>query len=363
MRVWFHASSLGELNAIVPLINKFDDRIISTFTKTAYLQAQKNYPYSKVYRYFLDNPFTLREILSQKPDVLIIAETEIWPNLINMSYKHGLKIFLVNGRLSNRSFRFYKAFSLIFTPIFKKFLRIYARSDGDRLKFKLVGASDVVFFGDLKIDAVKTNIRDIKRGELGFNEEDFIITFGSVRSKEIEEVVKVIDYFKNFKFVVAPRHLDNISKIIEELNKREIEWSLRIPLKPSRVLILNSFGELKSIYGISDICLVGGTLKNYGGHNILESLYFKKPTIIGPYYKNVKQYVEYFKKNNAIFIAQNASEMIEIINIIKDNNNLKENIIKVCEAFFREHIGAVNRIYDDILERMKNSSLPFGPGG
>ncbi len=359
MKVWFHASSLGELNAIVPLIDKFDDKIISTFTRVAYLQAQKSYPYTKVYRYFLDNPFILKRILNEKPDILIIAETEIWPNLINKSYKNNVKIFLVNGRLSNKSFRFYKTFSFIFTPIFKKFSRIYARSDNDRLKFKMLGANDVVFLGDLKVDAVRTNIKDIKRSDLGFSEDDFIITFGSVRSKEIEEIVKVVDYFKNFKFVIAPRHLDNVSKIVEELNKRDIEWSLKVPFKPSRVLILNSFGELKSIYGISDICFVGGTLENYGGHNVLESLYFKKPTIIGPYYKNVKQYVEYFKRKNAIFVAKNASEMIEIIKMIKDNNDLKKNIIETCEAFFREHVGVVNRIYEDILERMKNSSLPF----
>jgi 3-deoxy-D-manno-octulosonic-acid transferase len=363
MKVWFHCSSIGELNAITPLIKKFDDKIISVFTKSGYEYAKKNFVYTKVYRYFFDDPFTLKRILSEKPEVLIIAETEIWPNLINSSYKNGIKIFLVNGRLSDRSFRFYKMFSFIFEPIFKKFLRIYAKSKNDMLRFKMLKANDVVFLGDLKVDAVSTNIKYISRQELGFKEEDFIITFGSVRSKEIEKVLNVVEYFKNYKFIIAPRHLDNVQKIIHGLNKRGIDYTLRVPLKPSRVLILNSLGELKGIYKISDICFVGGTLENYGGHNILESLYFKKPTIIGPYYKNVKNYVNYFKDKNAIFVVKNEKEMIQVIEKIANDNNLKHHIELICEEFFQNHVGATDKVYEDILDKIKNSSLPFGPGG
>lgn len=353
MKVWFHCSSIGELNAIMPLIKKFNDKIISVFTKSAYEYAKKNFSYTPIYRYFLDNPFTLKKILKENPNILIIAETEIWPNLIINSYKRNIKIFLVNGRVSDRSFKFYKTFLFFFKEIFKKFNRIYARSESDEEKFKLLKARDVVFFGDLKIDAVSHNIINITREELGFSEDDFIITFGSIRSKEIEKIIKVIDYFKNnFKFVIAPRHFENIERIAYELNRRNINWSLRVPFKPSRVIILNSFGELKSIYRISDICFIGGTLADYGGHNALESLYFKKPTIIGPYYKNIKSHVDYFKSRNAIFIVRDENEMIETIKIIKNNKSLKDNISLVCEEFFKNHIGATEKIYNDILKRI-----------
>jgi len=352
VKVWFHSSSIGELNAIMPLIKKFDNKIISVFTKSAYEYAKKNFSYTPIYRYFLDNPFTLKKILAEKPDILIIAETEIWPNLILTSYKRNVKIFLVNGRVSDRSFKFYKAFLFFFGEIFKKFNRIYARSENDELKFKLLKAKDVVFFGDLKIDAVSHNIIDISREELGFNREDFIITFGSIRGKEIEKIIKVVDYFKDFKFIIAPRHFENIEKIIYELNRRNINWSLRVPFRPSSVIILNSFGELKSIYRISDICFIGGTLVDYGGHNILESLYFNKPTIVGPYYKNIKSYVDYFKNKNAVFVVRDENEMIETIKIIRNNQSLKDNISLVCEEFFKNHIGATEKIYNDILKRI-----------
>jgi 3-deoxy-D-manno-octulosonic-acid transferase len=352
VKVWFHCSSIGELNAIMPLIKKFNDKIISVFTKSAYEYAKKNFSYIPIYRYFLDNPFTLKKILKENPNILIIAETEIWPNLIINSYKRNIKIFLVNGRVSDRSFKFYKTFLFFFKEIFKKFNRIYARSESDEEKFKLLKARDVVFFGDLKIDAVSHNIINITREELGFSEDDFIITFGSIRSKEIEKIIRVIDYFKNFKFVIAPRHFENIERIAYELNRRNINCSLRVPFKPSRVIILNSFGELKSIYRISDICFIGGTLADYGGHNALESLYFKKPTIIGPYYKNIKSHVDYFKSRNAIFIVRDENEMIETIKIIKNNKSLKDNISLVCEEFFKNHIGATEKIYNDILKRI-----------
>lgn len=350
MKVWFHCSSIGELNAIFPLAQKFEDKLISVFTKTGFEYAKKNFRNTKIFRYFLDNPFVLKKILSEKPEVLIIAETEIWPNLINKSYKNGLKIFLVNGRFSDKSYKMYKAFSFIFKPIFKKFLRIYARTEEDKLKFENLEANDVVFLGDLKVDAISMNIRDISREELGFKTNDFIITFGSVRSKEIEKILRVIDYFKDYKFVIAPRHLENIQKIVDGLNRRRIDFSLRFPLKPSRVLILNSLGDLKSIYKISDVCFIGGTLEDYGGHNVLESLYFKKITIVGPYYNNVKDYVNYFKSKNAIFIVKDEYEMINVIKIIKNDKNLSHNVELVCDEFFQKHIGAVDRIYDDILK-------------
>jgi len=353
VKVWFHCSSIGELNAITPLIKKFPDRIISVFTKTAYEYAKKTFSYTKIYRYFLDNPITLKEILKEKPEILIIAETEIWPNLINYSYKNDIKIFLVNGRLSNRSFYFYRTFSFIFSRLFERIYKIYARSEEDVKKFKFFKKENVVFFGDLKVDAVRTNIKEIQRSELGFSDSDFLITFGSVRSKEIKKIIKVIEFFKDFKFVIAPRHLENISKIIDELNKRKIEWTLKFPFKGGRVLILNSFGELKGIYKISDICFIGGTLENYGGHNALESLFFGKPTIIGNYYKNIKHYVDYFKNKSAIFIVKNEKEMIEIIEKIRSDESLKNYIKSVCEEFFRLHIGASERIYEDILKERK----------
>lgn len=355
MRVWFHCSSIGELNAIAPLVNKFEDTIISVFTKTGYEYAKKNFKNSIVFRYFLDNPFVLRKILSLNPKILIIAETEIWPNLINCSKKKGLKLFLVNARLSNRSFRLYKAFSFFFKNLISKFDKIYARSESDKLRFKTLGAKNLVFFGNIKIDAVGFNVKDIKREELNFSNEDFVVTFGSVRSKEIKKIIKVIEYFKDFKFIIAPRHLENIEKIVNELRSKNIDWTLRTKNNLSRVLILDSFGELKSIYKISDICFVGGTLENYGGHNILESLYFGKPTIIGSFYKNIKEQVEYFKDRNAIFIVKDEKEMIEVIKLIKNDEKIKNHVKLVCSEFFKSHIGAIERIYEDILESIKYS--------
>ncbi|MCS7244935.1 MAG: glycosyltransferase N-terminal domain-containing protein [candidate division WOR-3 bacterium] len=355
MKVWFHCSSIGELNAISPLISRFEDTIISVFTKTGYEYAKKNFKNSIVFRYFLDNPFVLRKILSLKPKILIIAETEIWPNLINCSKKKGIKLFLVNARLSNRSFRLYRAFSFFFKNLIEKFDKIYTRSESDKLRFKMLGAKNLVFFGNIKVDAVSFNVKDIRREELGFSNDDFIITFGSVRSKEIKKILKVVEYYKDFKFIIAPRHLENIEKIVDELKHKNIDWSFRTKNNLSRVLILDSFGELKSIYKISDICFVGGTLENYGGHNILESLYFGKPTIIGSFYRNIKEQVEYFKSRNAIFIVKDENAMIEVIKLIRNNEKIREHVKLVCDEFFKNHIGATQRIYEDILESIKYS--------
>jgi 3-deoxy-D-manno-octulosonic-acid transferase len=329
------------------------DVILSVFTKTAYIQAQKTFNGVKVFRYFLDNPFTLKTIISEYPRALIIAETEIWPNLISFSYKNKVKIFIVNGRISDRSFRFYKFFGFFFKGLFSKIHRVYARSIRNKLRFEELGCKDVVFFGDIKVDGVIREFRHLSRGDFGLSSSDFLITFGSVRSKELDFVIDSILSLKDesCKFILAPRHLELIPLIVMKLKKVGVPWSYRTDIKSyPTVIVLNTLGELMSIYDISDICVVCGTFENYGGHNVLESLYLSKPTIIGKFYKNVDEVVKFFEERDAIFLVNDVNDFVSTVRRIRrDRESIEKIVRQASEEFFHIHKGVVSKIFEDII--------------
>ncbi len=366
MKVWFHAASVGEVNALKPLIDTFSSRgheyIITTYTRTGAKHAGDIYPESKVIKYpFVDNPlFVSRLIRTHRPDMLVIAETELWPFLIGESRKHGLEVFIVNGRISDRTFRRYFRFRWLFGKILKNVSRIYAKSDKHRRRFLLLGAKDVKFMGDLKVDAVMKATKIVPREELGFSREDILITFGSIRKREIPHILSAIGRMKGLaRFIVAPRHLENVPYLKKRLMEEGFNVSTRTaPQTGSDVLILDTLGELRSIYGLSDMAFVGGTLENYGGHNILEPLYFGIPTIVGKYHWNVREQVEYFRRRRAIFTVEDWMELVETFRFLLKNPSIARHIKEVSQEFFRTYGNAATRIYGDIMSYMKRGESP-----
>ncbi len=366
MKVWFHAASVGELNALKPLIDVFSSGghqyLITTYTRSGARHAEKTYPEVSVLKYpFVDNPFFVRKLVRHhEPDILIIAETELWPFLIGESSKLGLEVFIVNGRISDRTFRRYFRLRWFFGRVLKRVSRIYAKSDKHRRRFLLLGAKDVKFMGDLKVDAVMKPVKPITREELGFSEEDILITFGSIRRKEFPHIISALRKMKGLsRFILAPRHLENVPHLKKRLLEEGFTVSRRrSPHTGSDVLILDTIGELRSIYRISDMAFVGGTLEDYGGHNVLEPLYFGIPTIVGKYHWNVREHVEYFRRKKAIFVVEDAQELVETVRFLLKNPSIARHVKEVSQEFFRIYGHASTRIYRDIMNYMKEGENP-----
>jgi len=357
MKVWFHAASVGEVNALKPLINLFSSQghsyILTAYTSSGARHASKLYPDSRVYKYpYVDNPFFVKKLIrEEKPDLLIIAETELWPFLISESVKLGLKAYIVNGRISDKTFRTYYRFRWLFGKLLKKLSQIYTKSDKHRRRFLLLGARDAKFVGDLKVDAVMTPVEPIQRHQLGFSDEDILITFGSVRSKEFPHILSALRNMKGlYKFVIAPRHLANVPQLERKLREEGFTVTTRTnPRGGADIVILDTMGELRSIYSISDIAFVGGTLEDYGGHNILEPLFFGIPTIIGQFYWNVREEAHYFKRKKAIFVVEDWQELVETIKFIVKNPSINNHVREVSQEFFRIYGNASQKIYEDII--------------
>lgn len=339
--VLFHASSIGEINAVYPLIKKFPSYKLSVFTRWGYDYARSLG--LNAIRFPLDNPRCLRKILNGVRAV-IIAETEIWPNLIITAKEMGIKVFIVNGTVGEKWVKFYKALG-----IFRKALGmvdlVICQSEEDARRFMEIGAKNVEVFGNLKFDSVERPVKDIKFER--FKVENSFI-FANVRGREIEDVIKAIKFsikrLGNLRFVIAPRHLDNVKRIANKLKETDIDFSLRTREDDSTVLILDTLGELWSIYRFGKGCFVGGSLYGYGGHSIIEPAYWKLPTAAGPHLHK-QTYALDMVKEGALFLVRNWEELGNFIVKIYSDEEFSGKLSSKIHEFYLRNRGIADRVY------------------
>ncbi len=342
-KILIHGVSVGEILTLEPLIKRFLEEktyslVISTITDTGYNMAKKRFVKYGVEILFFpyDFPFSVKRFLkSVNVEKIIIAETELWPNFLKIAKKMGKKIFIVNGRISEKSFKRYKLFKIFFKKVMENIDFLFVKSDEDAMRFEELGYSgkiDVV--GNLKFDALfygdidKKFLSEIEKKLEG----DFILIFGSVMEGEekvlLELFYKLTQKNKNISLIFAPRHLERIKVVKEILNSLNISFFQRSELKnvseKKKVMILDTFGELKSIYSVGDIVFIGGSLLPYGGHNPLEPMMWKKTVVVGPHMENFKEIFEVLSEGDGIISVKNLEELEEkILKLLEDENNLR----------------------------------------
>lgn len=328
--LWIHCASLGEVKIalrmikyIVKKLNIEEDNILlTTTTKTAKMFAKKEH--TQTYILPIDYFLVTRKLVKiAKPKILIIIETELWPNYIYYVKKYGGKIFIVNGRITQRTFVFFKMFKFLFIDIFKSIDFLMLREKIDYLRFKNLGFDKDIMrvTGNMKYDDINEDLNlNISKKFFGFEEDDFIICFGSIREKEEQEIVeKIILKFKEekkIKFILAPRHIELSTQIKKLFKKYDIEYQMRSGLSNSnfKCLIVDTYGELKKIYSVSDIVFVCGTILPYGGQNIIEPASLGKLVVFGKYISNFLEPAKLLLSNNAAIMVNNIEDFVEIIN-------------------------------------------------
>ncbi len=320
--VWFHCASLGELNAIKPLIKEFiklnpQTKILITTTSRTGLKAARKITLNATFLPIDFYPLVRRFIHKIEPKMLIIAETEFWPNLFFMSKN----IIIINARISDKTLGKYKLFSKLFKGIFKNVKSVCAQSEEDKNKFLVLGFSDVQNFGNLKF---AVNLKQIDKHEmrkkLGYKENDYIIVWGSSRPGEEKIIIDLFptlkEIIKNLKLIIVPRHLKRLSEV-KKLAKIYSLFST-MQLSPKDIMIVDKMGILTDMYAISDISIIGGSFYNFGGHNPLEAIFYAKPTIIGEFHSSCKDSVNTLKRENAIIIADKTNLLNKILFLYKN---------------------------------------------
>lgn len=334
--IWIHAVSVGEAMAAKQLVKELRAAysgkrfFITTVTPTGNKIARSFAGENDFVAYLpLDLSFIVRRVVEKiKPSLFILMETEIWPNLISCLHHKQVPIVIVNGRLSDRSFKGYSRIRFLLKPVLDKIALFCLQTplDEERLSRLGVNKDRIRVTGNMKFDnADHSNRRILESGDkykalLGLKFPDRLLVCGSTHAGEEEIVLSVykglLKEFSGLKLLIAPRHPERACKIQEMVSACGFHGVLAsgFPYKPCNcltnpVFILDVIGELVCYYNISDIVFVGGSLIKKGGHNILEPASLGKPVITGPYMFNFRDISGLFLENKACLVASNEEEL------------------------------------------------------
>ena len=326
--IWIHAASVGEVNAIKSLINTLLNEyvnktfVLSTMTITGLESARQIHPKMIATLFPLDFNFIMKRAFRKiNPELIVLVETEFWPNMLYYAKRKNIPVVIVNGRISKKSFPKYKKFSFFWKPLWKAVKTVSAQSEHDANRFKSLGFKDVINNQNLKFCLQLSEFKREKiRNKWNLSKNDFIIVFGSSRPGEEKLTNKIFPTLKkeisNLKLIVVPRHLERISEVKEIF--KEFNYQLYTELKnKTEIIIIDKMGILTEAYAISDLAIVGGSFFDFGGHNPLEPAFYGLPIIMGEYYSSCLDSVNKLKQNDAI--------------IISSKDELLQNILKIAQ--------------------------------
>ncbi len=359
--IWIHAVSVGEAIAARPLIRRLREKanvVVSTVTDTGQKVTMDFITDEEGCIYIpFDIPSAVKRTVNRiRPDLLVIMETELWPNLLRIVKNAGIPVLIVNGRISDRSFWGYQKIGFFMKNLLGMVDYCCMQTEGDAKRVIALGAHDrrVCVTGNLKFDSIPPEEIPLWCKGLGRP----IIIAGSTHEGE-EEVVLNAFYaikkdFKGATLIIAPRHPERFRKIEEELfKKRKIDFGRRSDgsCKDKEIILLDTIGELSSVYGCADLCIIGGSLVPKGGHNLFEPAYWAKPIVCGPHMENFPLAAVFFKNRAAVMVkADNIGKVL--VEILSDMT-IAEEMGKNARELYLKNTGAVLKTLEVINKLLK----------
>jgi len=364
--IWIHAVSVGEAKAVSGLIEELrkiypDKRfVISTVTSTGNKIALGLAKEGDFVTYLaFDLGFIVKGVIDRiNPYMFIIAETEIWPNLIHYLYKKNIPIITVNGRISDNSFKGYLSIKFLLKPVLSKAKLFCLQTELDAKRLLKLGVSEnkIQITGNMKFDTkIHLNKESIDyREKIRLNAQDKLFIAGSTHSGEDEIVLgaykELLKEFGQLKLLIAPRHPQRsgtIAKIVSRFGFRSVFVSSS-PLEcptciTNPVFILDVLGQLVNFYSIADIVFVGGSLIKKGGQNILEPAVLEKPVLFGPYMFNFRDIADLFLSNKAAIMVTSQEELISNIVYLLNNPTQATEMGKRAARLILQNQGATRR--------------------
>lgn len=374
--IWIHAVSVGETRAAIPLLKALRERypearlLLSNVTETG---REIAVGVTEVDHYIFF-PFDLRWIVRKalnliRPDIIIIVETEIWPNFVMEARRLNIPVVLVNGRISDRSFPRYRMAGKVLLPILDSIADFCMQSEQDSRRIRHLGAhaGRVRVTGNLKFDMQppQINYDDLEslKNELKLPENGRIWVAGSTHDGEETQLVNVYQELRKICpelfLVLVPRHPERCRQVQEELGKLEIAATLRstLPqlnrtLQAGEVMIVDTLGEMLTLYALADLVFVGGSLVNIGGHNILEAALLKKPVLYGSYMQNFKEIGRLVRAAHAGLQVKDSDDLYRQMRILLENPCEAQRIGDNGYHLLEENRGATQKTLEVIDQRI-----------
>ncbi len=356
--IWVHAVSVGEILAVAGLIQEMRKRFadyaiaISTTTSTGHKLAGDRFGPENVFFFPLDLSFAVHRYMRLlRPRLVVIAETEFWPNFLRAARLSGAAVAVVNARISDRSYPRYRKFAFLLRIVLRSVDRFLAQTKEDACRLVGVGADQgrVQMAGNLKFDAAAPATKP-EIGQLLVRLQEIsagpIVVLGSTVEGEeqmlLAAVSAIIERHPQALVILAPRHKERFDAVAGLLNNCGIPFTRRShPEWPRNVtsgsiLLLDTIGELASIYSLAHVAFVGGSLAPRGGHNILEPAGFGLPIMVGPYTENFRDIVQKFADGGGVLVVGDQRELQSaLLRLLADpmeRKQLGERALEVLKA-------------------------------
>lgn len=384
--IWIHAVSVGEVNLCTQIIHMLEQLmpnlkiVVSTTTTTGMGELRKRLPkhISRIYYPIDRRKWVARALGTIHPEAVVLVEAEIWPNFIWRVRQMGMPLFLINARLSARSFRGYKRFGLLFRPLFAAFtaVGVQNREDADRLCQLGCRPDAVHVVGSLKFDAAKLderraiNVPAMLR-QIGVSPDSRVLIGGSTHPGEevvlAEEFLRLRSQFPDLFLILVPRHFERSKEIGHELRQRGIKFVYRSEVTSSNsyqpgaveCLLVNTTGELKYFYEYATVIFVGKSLTAQGGQNPIEPGALGKPMVFGPNMQNFAEVVASFLARDAAVQVRDAVELEKVLAELLADAARRERLGRNALDVVRENLGALERTINMIVQRLDTSRMYF----
>jgi 3-deoxy-D-manno-octulosonic-acid transferase len=325
--IWVHAVSVGEALAVAPLLKELRGRLpgrsvfVSTTTRTGQKVAAERLEADEIFYFPLDFAFACRRLLAAvRPSLVIIAETEIWPNFLREARRAGARVVFVNGRLSDRSFRRYRWFRFFLRRALSQVDYFLMQSEEDARRIRELGAPPerVAVGGNLKFDLPQPKRPAFLDDLVSLAQSAPIIVAGSTLPAEEEQILRALDVCGSVGgrrplLVLAPRHPERFEDVVSLLQRRGVSYVRRSQGTAANgrpaVFLLDTLGELAGTYAAANIAFVGGSLVRAGGHNPIEPALWGKPVLFGPSMENFRGIARALVEAHAAFQVNSPDEM------------------------------------------------------
>ena len=382
--IWVHGASVGEVITAKSIIERIDEEFpewetfISATTNTGFSVAERNFSNKNVFYFPLDLSWITEKVIQKKrPSFILLIELEVWPNFLISAFKNNIPVIVVNGRISNKSVKAYRAISCISKDFRNSLINeknvFCARTELDAQRFRDLGIPGKQIFvtGTMKYDNIPANIdKNISKGLAGLfhiNDDDLVLIGGSTHAGEEEILIRVFERLSktcpNLKLILAPRHIErtgDVSRLIEKMGfvpvlKTEVERShYKWQDTKKTIILIDTVGDLGTIYSLSNYVFVGKSLVPSGGQNMMEPAGLGKPVIFGPHTFNFKEEADLLLKNDAAKVVKTEEELFETIEFFIKNPDMTEEMGLKAQKVVNEKRGATDRNIEIIRNIIKN---------
>jgi 3-deoxy-D-manno-octulosonic-acid transferase len=374
--IWIHAVSVGEVLAVSGLVSELRQRypkhraVISTTTDTGQRLAGKHFGEENVFYFPMDFGFAIRPYLRWlHPVLIVIAETEFWPNFLRLADASGARIAVVNARISDRSFPRYRRWRFLLTGVLQAVDLFLAQTGEDASRLRAIGAPTgrVRVSGNLKFDVPPPSMLPVVESlRAALRDAGPVIVGGSTVEGEepllLRAFESILAAHPQAVMVLAPRHPERfaeVTRLLESLGIRFWRRSLWNGDELSGgVLLADSIGELAALYSLADIAFVGGSLVPRGGHNIIEPAQHGVAIVVGEHTENFRDIVGLFQSRDAVRIVSPA-DLHQVFMDLISNPTARAELGRRGAEVLRSQTGATQRTADALDELLKPAS-PVG---